>query len=332
MPVFDPAAIEPRDRSVWRYRALLPLPAGARAVTLGEGGTPLVAAGVAGISVWLKLDYLQPSGSYKDRGSAVLATTLSHAGASAAVEDSSGNAGASLAAYLAGLNIPLALFVPAGTSPAKLRQALVHGAQVDASATSREDAAHKAQAAMSPTVPYASHVYSPYFLAGLMTLAWEIWEDLDRTAPDVLVVPVGHGGLILGLIEGFGLLMAAGLIAKLPRLYGVQARACAPVYEAFIRGASRVAPVPARETVAGGLRVQAPPRGSQVIAAVRATGGSMLNVSEDEIDRAQSLVANLGWHIEPSAAAAVGGLMKLDKIIEPGETVVVPMTGSGLKA
>lgn len=331
MPPFDPTAIETRERSVWRYRAMLPIDAEARRVTLGEGGTPFLPVSMAGVPLWLKLDHLQPTGSYKDRGSAVLATALLQAGVEAVVEDSSGNAGASLAAYVVGLNVPLSLFVPAGTPPAKLRQAAVHGAQVDATSPNRDAAARSAQASASATTVYASHVYSPYFLAGMMTLAWEIWEGLDRTAPGSIIVPVGHGILLLGLFEGFRRLEAAGLITKLPRLFGVQARACAPIYEAFIRGSSRVAPVPSRETRATGLRIELPPRGPEVLAAVRASGGTLLNVSEDEIQRGQSLAANLGWFVEPSAAVAVSGLMKLDKILDPGETVVLPLTGHGLK-
>jgi len=331
MPRFDPEAIETQDRSVWRYRAMLPVPAGARALTLGEGGTPFLLASVVGLSIWLKLEYLQPSGSYKDRGAAVLASALAHAGVAEAVEDSSGNAGASLAAYLTGSNIPLHLYAPATTPPAKLRQALAHNALVDTSARTRAEATRCAQAAISETTVYASHAYSPYFLAGLMTLAWEMWEGLGRTAPGNLIVPVGHGVLLLALYEGFRLLEEAGLIARLPRLFGVQARACAPIYEAFIRGARDVAAVPSSPTAAGGLQIDLPPRGPEVLAAVRATRGTIINVSEEEIQRGQSLAANLGWFVEPSAAAAVAGLMKLDKIIEPGESVVVPLTGSGLK-
>lgn len=331
MPPFDPAAIDTGDRSVWRYRAMLPLDPETPRVSLGEGGTPCVHASLAGWSIRLKLDYLQPSGSYKDRGSAVLAAALAGAGVASAVEDSSGNAGASLAAYLAGFNLPLQLFVPRDTAPGKLRQAEAHGALIDSVARSRREAGERAQAAVTGSAVYASHVYSPYFLAGLMTMAWELWEALDRRAPDNCLVPVGQGLLLLGLYEGFRVLEAAGLIERLPRLYGVQARACAPIFDAFTRNAEAAFPVAGGETIADGIRVEAPPRSTEVLAAVRSTGGAMINVNEDEIARGWSLAANLGWYIEPTAAAAVSGLFKLDKLIDPAETTVVPLTGSGLK-
>jgi threonine synthase len=329
MPDFDAERIDPGERTIWRYRAMLPVDA--EPVCLGEGGSPLMEASLVGMPVLIKLEIMQPSGSYKDRGSAVLATALSASKARSASMDSSGNAGASLASYLARINLPLQLFVPAGTAAAKLDQAAAFGASIDASAETREDAALLAQAASSSRQVYASHVYSPYFLAGQMTMAWEIWEDLDRSAPDVIVVPLGNGLLMLGLHLGFECLHKVGLIDQAPRLIGVQAAACAPLFGAFTRGAKDVARVPQRQTAARALQVASPPRGREVLAAVRKSGGTIINVSESEIQRGQALAANLGWYVEASAAVAVAGLVKLDKVIEAGQRVLIPLTGSGLK-
>ncbi|RIL05626.1 threonine synthase, partial [bacterium] len=243
VPPFDPGAIAHGTRTVWRYAANLPPLGPVPPVTLGEGGTPLADVPLAGRRVWAKLEHLQPSGAYKDRGAAVLAAALAGSGVTDAVEDSSGNAGASLAACLARAGIALRLFVPAGTPVAKRRQALAHGAVVVADAPSRQAATDRAQAAIGPATAYASHVYSPWFLAGQMTLAWEIWEDLGRRAPDHVVVPAGHGLLLLGLYHGFEALARAGLVERVPALHGAQADACAPLAAAFARGAA--APVPA---------------------------------------------------------------------------------------
>lgn len=327
-PPFVPA--DPAGRGVWRYRAAMGL-GDLPALWLGEGETPLVPANVAGLDVRAKLEYLQPTGSYKDRGAAVLVAALAAAGARGAVEDSSGNAGAALAAYCARAGIPLQLFVPAWAADGmKVRQARAFGAAVDAAAATRSEATARAQAALGPGLAYASHVYSPYFLVGQMTMAWEIWEELGR-APESVVVPVGHGLLALALDAGFRALEAAGRIARVPRLFAIQARACAPIYEAFQRGADAVSPVPGGATAADGVRVADAPRGAQVLAAVRRSGGAVLSVDEDEIARAMALLANQGWFVEPSSAVAVAGILKLDRVLVPGEPVVVPLTGTALK-
>lgn len=329
LPRFDPEAIDASDRSVWRYRAMFPLELSP--IRLGEGGTPLVEASLVGLPACFKLDYLQPTGSYKDRGSALVASALIDTQARGAVIDSSGNAGASMAAYLARTNLPLKLFVPRDTSDAKLRQAAAYGAEIDRSAETRAGAARLAQAATGKGTAYASHVYHPLFLVGQMTLAWEIWEDLDRELPDLVIVPVGNGLIVLGLHHGFKALVAAGLAKRLPRLYGVQAAACAPIFDAFRRGAEAVGQGASQPTLATGLRVEAPPRGSEALSAIRESGGAMLTVSEAEILRGQALAANLGWYVEPSSAVGLAGLVKLDKVIESGASVVLPLTGSGLK-
>lgn len=331
-PPFAATRVDTGSRTVWRFAAqleLLDLPP----ITLGEGGTPLVPVPLAGRRAWAKLDHLQPSGSYKDRGATVLASALAAAGVGAAVEDSSGNAGASLAAYLAHAGIPLRLFVPADTPRAKRRQAAAHGAAIVADADTREAATAAAEAAIGPATAYASHVYSPWFLAGQMTLAWELWADLGGRAPDHVVVPVGHGLLLLGLHLGFESLLRAGLIVRMPALHGVQAAACAPLAAAFDGGArAAVPPAAPRRSAAGGVRVAAPPRGAAVLAAVRATRGTLLRASEADIRAAQAQAAGWGWYIEPTAAVGVCGMMKLLNRLPPRADVVVPLTGSGLKA
>ena len=162
-------------------------------------------------------------------------------------------------------------------------------------------------------------------------MAYEIWEALDYEAPDNLVVPIGHGVLVTGLYMGFKQLKQARLAKRVPRIFGVQARSCAPIYEAFTRGADTTVAVASRDTIAIGIQVEDPPRGREVLKAIRDTAGAVLNVSDSEIRRGQALAANLGWYVEAASASAVAGVVKLDKLIGEGESVVVPLTGSGLK-
>ncbi|MFN3929916.1 MAG: pyridoxal-phosphate dependent enzyme, partial [Thermoflexus sp.] len=218
-----------RGRGVWRYRPLLPE---GELLTLGEGGTPLVRGpNPWGIELWWKLEFLNPTGSFKDRGAAVMVAVLRAFGAETLVDDSSGNAGAALAAYCARAGLRAKLFVPAHASGPKLRQIEAYGAELVRVPGPRPAAtmAAKEACARDPRLVYASHNASPYFVAGLQTLAFEIAEDLGWRAPDHVVVPVGGGGLFLGLAYGFETLARLGRVEKIPRIHVVQAVACAPI-------------------------------------------------------------------------------------------------------
>jgi threonine synthase len=247
------------------------------------------------------------------------------------VEDSSGNAAASLAAYCARAGIHARIFVPSYASPAKLAQIAIYGAELVAVEGSREQTALAAQEAARETY-YASHNYSPFFVEGTKTVAYEIWESLQGKAPDNMLFPLGNGSLLMGAYLGFSDLREAGLIKRLPRLFAVQARACAPFYEAFRKGWEDTQAVAAGETEAEGIRIAAPVRGSMVLRVVRETGGAVVVVDEPEIHEAQHLLAQQGLYVEPTSATAAGALRKMDKMIRKGDVTVVPLTGSGLKS
>ncbi len=331
-PAFDPAQIDHADHSLWRYRHALPLPAAERAapVTLGEGMTPLVPAQWGNLPIHLKCEFLNPTGSFKDRGAAVLVTALAAAGVQQVVEDSSGNAGSSLAAYAARAGIRAAIYVPAHASPIKQAQIAAYGAQVVPVPGSRTDTANAVRAAVGPNVAYASHVYHPLIPHGTKTIAFELWEQLGQ-APDAVVLPLGHGTQLLGLAQGFGELRAAGCLDRLPRLYGVQAAPCAPLALAWAQGATDVAPVPEGDTVAEGVRIAAPVRGAAILAAVRESGGAILAVPDDETLAAQRRLAHQGFYVEPTSALAVAALDRLQAQLA-GAMVVVVLTGSGFKS
>jgi len=330
-PPFDPSLIDPQQRGLWRFRRLLPLEPQWQPVDLGEGGTPLLRAEIAGSRLLLKMEQQNPTGSFKDRGSAVLTTALRGLGVDRVVEDSSGNAGASMAAYAARAGIGCDIFVPSTASGPKLAQIAAYGAQVIKIEGSREDTAHAVRAAAARGVFYASHVYSAFFLAGVETTAFELWEQMDRCAPGAVVLPVGNGSLLLGLFRGYQRLLRAGMVERLPCFYAVQAQACAPLFRAFTLG-RRVESVRAEETVATGIAVGQPARGAQILEAVHATGGEIVAVTEAEIRQAHRDLARLGVYVEPTSAAAAAAVARLRDRLRSESTVVMPLTGHGLKA
>ena len=332
LPPFDRDAVERERYDLWRYRHMFPfIPEQQHIVSMGEGFTPLVETNIYGLAVRSKVEYMAPTGSYKDRGAAVLVSFLSAHGVKSVVEDSSGNAAASLSAYAARAGIKAQIFVPANASPSKLGQIEVYDAELQLVEGSRQAAAVAAQEAAQKSC-YASHVYSPLFMTGLRTFAYEVAEQLGWQAPDNLVFPVGHGTFLLGTYRGFQDLLAAGVVERMPRFFAVQSRAYAPLFEAYRRGQEQVSPVARGDTIAEGIRIANPPRGRQVLEAIRKTGGAVLTVTDDEIVQAQHALARLGLFVEPTSAVAVAGLRKLDRVLGPTETTVVPLTGSGLKA
>lgn len=331
-PALDARQIDAAQQGLWRYRALLPLDPSWEPVTLGEGGTPLVPIDWEGRTVHLKVEGQEPTGAFQDRGAAVLVTALRGMGIQRVVEDSSGNAGVSLAAYAARAGLTCDVCVPSQGVEPKLAQMAAYGAEVIQIKGRREYSALAAWAAAAHGAYYASHVYHPHFLAGVETLAFELWEQLDRQAPEVVVAPVGNGALLLSLYRGFQRLREAHLVERLPRLVGVQAQACAPLVDAFVQGRGAVEAVRAEPTIATGLSIANPARGSQILAAVRASGGSMAAVTEDEIAQAQDELARRGFFVEPTAAVAPAGWTRLAPDFAGSGPVVLPLTGHGLKA
>ncbi len=311
-----------------RYQRTFPLPPGTPWLGLGEGGSPLVTAVIDGRRVHFKCEFTNPTGSFKDRGSAVLAHALQAAGVSEVVEDSSGNAGASIAAYAARLGIRARVFVPDSASPTKLAQIQAYGAQVVRVMGPRSNAAKAVQAEVAAGAVYASHAHLPHVLAGMATIAFELCQDLGGP-PGSLIVPVGQGSLLLGLSRGFEALKAAAALEVMPRLIGVQARACAPIWAVAHGGAAPLSWVGEGETAAEGIRIRNPLRGDSVLAAVEASRGWMDAVEESEISDARSALARLGFWIEPTSAVVWPALRRGgERLVEP---VVAVLTGSGYK-
>jgi threonine synthase len=324
--------------SLWRYRRSLPFSNKATAwedVTLGEGATPLVTGGEG---LMLKLDFLMPSLSFKDRGSVVLVTKAVELGVGRMVADSSGNAGTSIAAYAARAGIEVEVFVPESTSEKKVAQLHGFGATVRRVAGQRAAAAAAAiDRVESSGAFYASHVYNPLFHHGTKTFAFEIWEQLGGRLPEAVVVPAGNGTLLLGVSLGFDELVGAGLVERSPRLIAVQAERCAPLARAAGEedqgGRFDVASEARRwtETAAEGIAIAEPPRLSQMLDAVERSGGEIRTVSEEDISSARRALAGRGIDVEPTAAAAYGAWRAWPRDERPSSAVLA-LTGAGLKS
>ncbi|MCW5605641.1 MAG: threonine synthase [Burkholderiales bacterium] len=331
-PGLTRADIDTSRRSVWRYAKAL-LVEERHAVTLGEGWTPLLQGEWRGARIYNKLEFMMPTGSFKDRGTTVMVSYLKSRGIDRVLEDSSGNAGASLSAYAAAAGMPCRILVPETASYPKIAQIAACGADVVTIRGSRQDVADAALA-MSGEIFYASHNWQPFFHEGTKTLAYELWEQLGFRAPDNVVVPLGYGSNISGCARGFSELLRAGEIDHLPRLYGVQAANCAPFHAAFQAGKEVLVPTRISSTIAEGIASSRPTHVAGVLRAVRESGGSIVAVGEEEIVTALGELARKGLYVEPTSASAAAGLTQLldSGAIKPGETTVLVLTGSGLKA
>ncbi len=330
-PVFDPTLIKRRKPNMWRYREAIPLEDNAFITSFDEGFTPLTEVMIDGKAIFIKQDQLFPTGSYKDRGASVLISKVKELGIKEVVEDSSGNTGAAIAAYCARASIGCHIYAPENTSAGKLAQIQFYGAELHKIPGTREDTARAALLA-AEKIYYASHAWNPFFLHGTKTFAFEISEQLGRKSPDTVILPVGNGTLLLGAGIGFRELLRAGIIDRLPRIIGVQAENCAPLYHAYQEKRAEVLPVDTKETLAEGIAIARPARGRQIIDAVRQTGGEFITVSEAEIRKALVEICGQGYYIEPTSAAAIAGVKKYLPISSQGEVIVSAFTGHGLKA
>lgn len=313
------------------YRDRLPGAADWTPVTLLEGGTPLIHAPrlskMTGCTVHLKVEGLNPTGSFKDRGMTMAVTDAVSRGQRAVLCASTGNTSASAAAYAARAGITCAVLIPQGKiAMGKLAQAVMHGAkiiQIDGNFDDCLELARKLTADY-PTISLVNSV-NPVRIEGQKTAAFEIVDALG-TAPDIHALPVGNAGNITAYWKGYTEYHRDGLISTLPRMLGTQAAGSAPL----VLGE----PVSNPETIATAIRIGSPASWSSAVAAQQESNGRFLAATDDEILAAYHLVAHEeGVFVEPASAASVAGLLKsvADGWVKPGLTVVCTVTGHGLK-
>ncbi len=324
LPAFDPAQIKSDDYSLWRYAAMLPVQ---KRFSLGEGMTALAALELDGAAVYAKLDYLNPTGSYKDRGTTTMLNHIAGYDVPEVIDNSSGNAGASIAAYASLAGIAARIYVPAATAVASKKRLIRQfgGTIVE----SQQPVADVYAAADSST--YASHAWSPWFALGQMTAAWETWEQLGRRAPAAIAAPIGHGGLFLGFYRGFRALLDAGLIGSMPRMIAVQSSGVDPIVQGWEQGLASPPAVSAGPSVADGILVDAPVRGEQILAALYETDGFALRVDNKAIKTAQARLARKGLLVEMTSAVVAAALPQIRRRTATDAAVVLALTGNGLK-
>ena len=313
-----------------RYERFLPVSAATPVVSLAEGSTPLIPAPhlseQLGLELFLKLEGLNPTGSFKDRGMTMAVSKGIEAGATAVICASTGNTSAAAAAYAGRAGIRCIVIIPEGKIAAgKLAQAITHGADVLSIEGNFDQALGIVREIVDRYPVQLVNSINPYRLEGQKTGAFEVVDSLGE-APDYLAIPVGNAGNITAYWKGFNEYHGAGKNTKLPRMIGFQAEGAAPLVAGH--------PVENPETVATAIRIGKPARGSEALAAADSSGGFIDSVTDAEIIDAYHLVAAAeGTFCEPASAASLAGVIKSRRAgrLEDGARVVCVLTGHGLK-
>jgi threonine synthase len=327
---FDIKDIRKKVHGVWRYAKFFPYVKESETVTLGEGWTPLVRFSE---NVYFKLEGLNPTGSFKDRGSTVLISAIhKHVKAYCGFisEDSSGNAGASIAAYAVRAGIKAKIYVPENVSGPKLNQIMFYGAEVIKVPGSRSRVAEEAQKPESGKF-YVGHILHPVFRDGIRSLAYEIAEQLGWKAPERVYLPVSAGTLLLGVINGFRHLAESKVLENMPKIVACQTRQVSPLYHRLKN--LPYTPPEKVTSLADALVSTNPPLLEVMVKALGEAGGDAVMVEEDEILAAFRELARLGFFVEPSSAVAYAAYKRQMEKGEAarGEKTVIVLTGTGLK-
>ncbi len=328
-----PELLESVDQSrpgLWRYRLLLPVQGPDTGSILGEGDTPLVPFEIDNVRIHLKVDSQLPTGSFKDRGAAVLCQYLKEIGVRRIIVDSSGNAAASMAAYAAATGLECTVFVPATASPGKLVQARASGATVIPIEGSRDDVATAAQTAADEdqSASYASHNWHPVFVEGVKTWAFEVHEQLGGRNPDRVFAPAGGGSSFVGAWRGFS---ATG--SRLPGIIAAQPEACAPIVRAWKEKAP-IRRMEAGPTIAEGTKIAEPPRARQIARVLEHPAAGAIAVDEELLISTLKQLWAGGIYCEPTGALGVAAFrIALSRNeVDPDELIVAHITGHGLKS
>src|SRR5205809_2481444 len=330
-----------REKSLWRFRQVLPLPMDVEPVTLGEGGTPLLRANRFGKAVgltnlWVKDEAQNPTQSFKARGMTTAVSMAKYLGARKLAVPSAGNAGGALAAYAARAGLEAHIFMPSDTPLANIIECRELGADVVVIEGLITDCG--AEIAKRKTAEGwfdVSTLKEPYRVEGKKTLGYELAEQMVWTLPDVILYPTGGGTGLIGMWKAFDEMERLGWIgSKRPRMFSVQASGCAPIVRAFQNGEFTAAEFPGAHTCASGLRVPKAIGDFLILNILRQSNGGAIAVDDEAMIRMTGEVgATEGLFVAPEGAACFAALKSLCSTgkIEPGERVVIFNTGSGIK-
>ena len=334
-------ALPTREKSLWRYREVLPVPDGVEPVSLGEGETPLLRAtrfgGEIGLrNLWIKDESQNPTESFKARGMAVAVSMAKHLGATKLAVPSAGNAGGALAAYAARAGLEAHIFMPRDTPHANViecRELGAHVTLIDGLIT--DCGAEIARRKTTEGWFDVSTLREPYRVEGKKTLGYELAEQFDWQLPDVILYPTGGGTGLIGMWKAFDEMEVLGWIGKKrPRMFSVQATGCAPIVRAFEAGDNTATQFPDAHTCASGLRVPKAIGDFLILNILRQSNGGAVPVDDEEMIRVTREVGSSeGLFVSPEGAACFAALKSLCRAgkIASGERVVIFNTGSGIK-
>ncbi|MBQ7477871.1 MAG: pyridoxal-phosphate dependent enzyme [Selenomonadaceae bacterium] len=292
-----------------------------REISIGEGETPLLDFRTNNQDYLLKMESMQPTGSFKDRGAYTLINEIHKIGIKKIALDSSGNAGSAIAAYATAAGIECTVYIPDDTSKEKIDQIEAYGAKTVKVPNGRMKACAAAKMNLGDAY-YASHVYNPLFFEGMKSMAHEIYRQLHNDVPEYIFMPVANGTMLIGLFLGF---MEIG---RLPHFVAVQSKKCAPLYEAF----HGLPEEPKRTTVASAIRIEKPRRLQEMIRAIKASDGDVITVEDTDILKSKKHLGERGIYVETTAAAGLAGALQYFKNGKPDNyRVVIAITGHGLK-
>lgn len=332
---FEPPkfSMENIDRTQWnqfRYRRFMALEDESwREVSLGEGMTPVVRLDD---NVRLKMDYYMPTLSFKDRGAAILIAHCKSIGVERVVQDSSGNAGNSVAAYCARAGIACEIFVPEGTSLKKIDMIRAHGATCTVVPGTRDHCADVCREQVERRgVYYANHVYNPFFYEGTKTYIYEAFEQLGRI-PEYLFIPVGNGTLYLGVIYGLEHLLESGTIDHMPQIVALQSENCDPLLRAMECGSSEPMNVIPALTIAEGIAIGKPMRGEEILTLARKHHIQFVHAPEKRILEAREKLAKKGIYCEHTTAANYAAYLEYCRKYGEISDCLITMCGAGLKS
>lgn len=337
----DRDTVAARALALWQIPELMPVRNPTHIVTLGEGGTPLLAAPRLGerlgfSHLFIKEEGLNPTGSFKARGIAAAVSRAKELGVRALTIPTAGNAGSALAAYGARAGIPVDVFMPADTPELFKKEVRAYGATLHLVEGLIDRAGAEARAHAATTRAFdVSTLKEPYRCEGKKTMGCEVAQQLGWRLPDVIIYPTGGGTGIVGMWKAFAEMEALGWIgAERPRMVCVQAAGCAPIVRAFEQGADSAEPWQGAATYASGLRVPAAVGDYLILRAVRESGGVAVAVSEDEIAAHAGLInATEGIFAAPEGGATLAALIRLRQAgaVRADERIVLFNTGTGLK-
>lgn len=329
-PKFSLDGIDQSEWSMFRYRKFMALEDdGWKGITMGEGLTPIIPFDE---NVLFKMDYCMPTLSFKDRGAAVLISHCKSIGVDSVVQDSSGNAGNSVAAYSARAGISCEIFVPEGTSPKKIDMIRAHGATCTIVPGSRDHCADVCRAKMTEGgLYYANHVYNPFFYEGTKTYIYEVYEQLHRI-PDYVLIPVGNGTLFLGAMHGLEHLLESGCIDHMPQIIAVQSEKCDPLLRSAQAGTTNLSDVKPEPTLAEGIAIGKPMRGEEILEYAKKYNIHFVHAPEDKILEARAIIAEKGIYCEHTTAANYAAYLEYCRLYGTARDCLITMCGAGLKS